>query len=265
MAKKHKKSKFKIGYVVLGIVIAALILVGAVAYNNRHNIQALYAARKSSSEEISVKQEQNRQRTQEILDSLTDADIKELPEEVREKLQTGEITEEESLDIILGKTTVDEVMENHSSGNGDGQVTDSAKEEPSQNVSTESRPGNKPAEDKPRESSSKEEIIAKIYLLRAEYLNKIDAFIESGKATIRALPPGSWSMSTKMSLINQFASQGNALEASCDARMEQLLGELEAELIRNGESTAPIGEIRGAYAEQKQLKKEELFNTYYPD
>ncbi len=251
----RKRKKFNIWYIVLAIVAAAIIFVGVIAYINRGNIAALYGASKTTSEEIVVKQEENRRRTQEILDSLTNIEIKELPEEVREKLQTGEITKEESLDIILGKETIETVMEN--------------KEKAENNENVDS-PTIKPAEEQEQEqgqeqnnTGKKEEIIAKIYLLRAEYLNKIDGLIASGKATLKTIKPSEWTMSKKMSLVNQFASQGNALEASCDARMEQLLSELEAELIRLGESTAPIGEIRSAYQEQKQLKKEELFNKYY--
>lgn len=248
-----KDKKFNIWYIVLTIFFIALIFIGVIAYINRYNIAALYGASKTTSEEIVLKQEENRKKTQEILDSLTNIEIKELPEEVREKLQTGEITQEESLDIILGKETVESVMEN---------------KEKSENNQNATSPVIKPAEEQKQEqinTGKKEEIIAKIYLLRAEYLNKIDGLIASGKATIKALKPGEWTMSKKMSLVNQFASQGSALEASCDARMEQLLGELEAELIRLGESTAPIGEIRSAYQEQKQFKKEELINKYYSD
>ena len=252
-SKKRKKSR--IGYIILAIVVVIIAFVGVIAYINRSNIVALYKASRTTNEEIIIKQEENRRRTQEILDSLTNIEIKELSDEVREKLDKGEITREESLDIILGKETIESVME--------------SKEEvvaENKNNESQTKPTVKPAEEKEQnKTGNKEKIIARIYLLRAEYLNKIDALIASGKASLKKIPQSEWNMSTKMSLVNQFASQGNALEASCDAKMEQLLGELKAELTRLGESTASIDEIRSAYQEQKQLKKEELFSKYYPD
>lgn len=265
--KRKKHRKVKTWHIVLAIVLVVLICAGIVALKNLDNIRAVYEAKKLTAEEIVIKQNENKQKTQEILDSITEAEISELPEDVREMLKEGEITEEESIEIILGNATVEEIIErNSASGEAPSGEKKPQEEKPQENKPAVEKPQeNKPTEEKPNNASKKEEIIAKIYLLRAEYLNAIDGLIESGKATLRTIKPSEWTTSKKMSLISEYGAKGEALEASCDARMEALLGELEAELSRLGESTAPVGEIRSAYKEQKILKKEELFSMYYPD
>lgn len=274
--KRRHKSRFKVWHAVVGVIVLALIFVGVFVVVNRQNITAIYKAATTSSEELANKQEENRKKTQEILDSLTDADIRELPDEVREKMKTGEITEEESLAIIMGDMTVNEVM--GASGEGEN----SSVRQPADNKPIKSSGGDKQTDkienqntqptnggdtegNKNSNTKKKEELIAKIYLLRADYLNQIDGFIESSIAALKRIPAEEFTFSKKMSLVSQYASRGAEMEASCDVKMEGLLAELKNVLEESGESTAPVEEIRRSYEEQKQLKKEELFSEYYPD
>lgn len=108
------------------------------------------------------------------------------------------------------------------------------------------------------------EIIAEIYLLRATYLNEIDALIQGMKDTYSALPEDQRGLRAKMKIVEDTIPKGNALEAACDAQMEELLTELENLLLQSGNSTAIIAEIEQTYLDQKALKKSELYNEYFP-
>ena len=247
----HRKKKLKFGYFLLIVIAIMLLLLAGFVYSQHQNIKAIYGAATSSAGEIKQQQENNEQRTRDILSGLTDMDIRELPEDMRLKLKNGEISEEEALNIILGAENPASSKENNSS-ESDNVKNDTNSKDVNDSLNTSTSVGRK------------EEIIAKIYLLRAEYLNKIDALIASGKATISSIPKEEFTLSKKMSVLNMYKSKGSALESDCDSRMEGLLSELRDELENLGESTDVVSDIRTVYNEQKHLKKEELLNTYYP-
>lgn len=121
-----------------------------------------------------------------------------------------------------------------------------------------------PAIDRTALQNRQNEIIAEIYLLRATYLNEIDALIEDMKWEFASLPLEEQNLLAKMAIAEKALPKGTALEDVCDAKMEALLVELESILKQLGSSTAIIDEIKDTYAEQKVLKKTELYNEYLP-
>ena len=121
-----------------------------------------------------------------------------------------------------------------------------------------------PAADQATLLTRQNEIIAEIYLLRATYLNEIDALIQGMKDEYAALPEEERGFKAKMKIAEKTMPKGNALEDACDARMEELLAELTKILQQSGSSTAIIDEIEETYLEQKVLKKTELYNQYFP-
>lgn len=270
MAEKYnKKSKFKFAYLLLIIVAVIVLAITIFAYKQRQNINAIYNAATVSAGDIQRQQEENNIKTNDILNRITDVEIKELPDDMRVKLADGEISKEQALGFILGvdeQTLKNSISENSVSGETKPKAEENITEQKNEDSQVKSEENNvKPEENNSDDKVSvgrKEEIIGEIYLLRAEFLNKIDALIESGKATVIATPKEELTLSKKLSLINSYRAKGAELEASCDARMEALLGELSGELNKSGESTAIVSEIREAYNEQKQIKKTELINKY---
>lgn len=273
MTEKYKKSKsFGIGCIILIVILIILLFAGVVLFKQRRNVKAIYGAATSSSEEIRQRQETNEKKTHEILDDITDREINELSEDMREKLKNGEISDDEALNVILG---IDDAETVQTSANpeqsGDSNASDASVN--SENVaSNEKGDGENESVVTERDDSSdekqsvgrKEKIIAEIYLLRAEYLNKIDALISSARTAYYSVPAEELTLSKKLSLLNTYKAKGSSLESDCDARMEALLDELRVELVNLNESTESISEIRSVYNEQKHLKKEELINMYYP-
>lgn len=244
---KNEKKNSKIKYAVIGIVGLILICIAVFLAFNWANLAAIYGGVTNTKEEIVIKQKNNEAKINDLVKQITKADISALPEDMRAKLESGELSEADAIEIILGSDYgkwVASGIENESVNSG------------------EQSGGTAPAKAK---ASSKDKTIAKIYLLRSTYNGKIDSLISRGKAAVKALPSSERTASKQLEIADNLIDAGVALESECDAQMEALLGELEKELDGSGEDTAVISEIRDAYENEKQLKKEELFNTYYPN
>lgn len=229
MERKSTNKRFKARYVIIPIVLIAVTVIGVFALKNRENIIAVISVLNTSKDEIKQQKMENDEKISSILDSLTDTRMRELTYEERRKLMLGIIDDDTAVSMIMNNT-----QDGDASGNAQSKKTGS--------------------------KSRKDEIIAKMYLLRARYENSIDGLVESGKASYNGMKDKS--LSAKADIADSIIAAGSALEGQCDAEMESLLSELEAELVKNGESTGVISEIRGLYASEKRLKKEELLGMY---
>ncbi len=231
MQEKQKNPGGKQLKIVL-LVLFALILSAIIVflYSQKDNLKALSYASRYSQEELAQKEQAVNAKLQEIVEKLPDVQVNQLTEEEQKKLENGEISAEEALSIISGAPQEDK----------------------------QSRGDAKP------QTSSVNAIIAKFYLLKAEYLNSINGLIAQGKSEWRSLPKKERTLTAKLNMANKYLGMGSSLEGACDGRMQQLLAELESELVATGQNTAIIGEITALYNEEKAVKKAALIDAYYP-
>ncbi len=243
---KNEKKKTKIRYAVIAVIGVILVCIALFLAFNWSNLSAIYGGVTNTKEEIVIQQKNNEAKINGLVKSITSANVNALSEDMRVKLENGEITEADAIEIILGSDY--------------GKWVASGRE-------NESGGGEQLAEYTPAKAkhSNKDQTIAKIYLLRSTYTGKIDSLISKGKTAVKALPPSERTASKQFEIADNLIDAGLALESECDAQMEALLSELEQDLESSGEDTGVISEIRDAYENEKKLKKEELFNTYYPN
>lgn len=278
MEQKTQKKKHRVRNALLIILVLILLIVGIFAFINRKNIARLYKGMKYSSDEISSMQADNDKKTNELLNDLAVETMRDLTDEERKLLASGDLSESDAISLIQGlmppinfgevttqNTEASDTLETSDindtkadSTNQSAAVTTEATTKGSQNASDPLTP-ERAAELQNRVS----EIIAKIYLLRATYLNKIDELIAGAKAEYIALPKSQRTLQGKMKIVDKWLiPKGNALEAECDASMNELLGELESALKELGANTSIISDIKVAYQEQKDLKMAELYSQY---
>lgn len=253
--KKERKMKFKIRYAVIGFLLVCAVSAGAAVHNNWDKIKMVYQGITTDSAEIARGLEENERKTNETLEKLSDKQFVTLSNEERKQLASGALTRENAIRLIKGLPLKEEAEDdeaggsrsqsgNRQTGSGRNQQTEEPEQEP--------------------EFTAQDEIIADIYLLRAEYLNEIDVLIADGKAEYIALEKENKGFSAKMDLIQSITDRGNELEANCDGRMNELLSRLESELKQNGGDTGVVKEIKDLYSSEKELKKAQLVNSYYP-
>lgn len=164
---------------------------------------------------------------------MQDVDIQPLTEEELQKLRGGELSREEALAIITEK-------KNNAGGNQSSK----------NNVNS-------------AENNTKvNDLIAECYLLKAEFLNRIDSLIGQARTEWRSLPKEERTQSAKVAMAGKYMSKGAQLEAECDQRMSALLSGLESELKASGQSTAIVTKIKALYNEEKAVKKANLVAKY---
>ena len=247
------------------IILALLIIAGAVlAFVYRDylkHVSSLYKGMTHSSEEISSMQAENDKKTNELLNELAVETMRDLTDEERKKLASGELSASDAISLIQGlmppldiEITAGTAAE-VTSGGEKAEVTTAAK--------PVTKPEPIPSEREIQLRNRISEIIAEIYLLRATYLNKIDDLIASTKQEYNALPKEQKNLQGKMRLIEKsLIPKGNALEKECDTSMNVLLTELRSILKELKMGTDIITEIQNTYREQKDLKMAELYGQY---
>ena len=268
--KAAKPKKRRTGQIVfLCILLLLLAVLGGVVWRYRAGLAILIDNFGKSSEQVSAEREDYEKKTQALLDKLSGGGITlaALSEADRARLKNGEITPAEAVAIIMGLA-----------GSTAAESTAAPTEPPSPGVTTVPAETTAPTPVGPAKSDattevtvtapatstarSVEDVISEIYLLRAEFLNKIDLMIADGTAEVEATPKEKRTLTFKIELMNRYMDRGNALEKECDARMELLLSELETALRQSGGDLSLIDEVRALYAQEKKLYKAELYQKY---
>ncbi|MBP3447397.1 MAG: hypothetical protein J6K51_00060 [Clostridia bacterium] len=215
---------------VLLIVLAVLLIgIGLLVWWQWNNLTAIRYAMQYTAEQKQEMAEKNEAVMKELTETFSGVDFGLLPEEAKTQLSNGELSEETAVAILTGKLTWEEYRAKETTANG-----------------TQT----------PVQPSRVDDIIAKIYVLRASYTGKIDGLVGQALSDYRA------KKGTKSELISRYVSMGYALEGECDAQMEALLSELQTELKRTGEDSSLIGKIRSAYQTEKSLKKASIIEKY---
>ena len=287
--KAAKPKKRRTGQIVfLCILLLLLAVLGGVVWRYRAGLAILIDNFGKSSEQVSAEREDYEKKTQVLLDKLSGGGITlaALSEADRARLKNGEITPAEAVAIIMGLA-----------GSTAAESTAAPTEPPAPDATTVPAETTAPAGTTvPAETTapaattapvtpvgpatsdattevtvtapatstarSVEDVISEIYLLRAEFLNKIDLMIADGTAEVEATPKEKRTLTFKIELMNRYMDRGNALEKECDARMELLLSELETALRQSGGDLSLIDEVRALYAQEKKLYKAELYQKY---
>ena len=283
--KAAKPKKRRTGQIVfLCILLLLLAVLGGVVWRYRAGLAILIDNFGKSSEQVSAEREDYEKKTQALLDKLSGGGITlaALSEADRARLKNGEITPAEAVAIIMGLA-----------GSTAAESTAAPTEPPAPDATTvpaeTTAPAGTTVPDKttapaattapvtpvgpatsdaiataPATSAARsvEDVISEIYLLRAEFLNKIDLMIADGTAEVEATPKEKRTLTFKIELMNRYMDRGNALEKECDARMELLLAELETALRQSGGDLSLIDEVRVLYAQEKKLYKAELYQKY---
>lgn len=281
MKQKEQKKRHRVRNALLIILVLLLLIVGIVAFVFRDylaQIPRLYKGMSYSSDEISSMQADNDKKANELLNNLAVETMRDLTDEERQLLASGELSESDAISLIQGlmppidfsEVTTDEIDETDVPDETSAADTsvDTSATKPAVTTAQTTTKGKDTHEALTPERAAElqnrvSEIIAEIYLLRATYLNKIETLIADTKAEYIALPKDQHNMKGKMRIIEKsLVPKGNALEAECDTSMNKLLTELEGVLNELGTGTAIIDEIKATYQEQKDLKMAELYNQY---
>ena len=193
------------------------------------------------------------------------------PETLAQKVADTEKSLREKLEVLLSRaprghddpreSQVPEPSADPDPGK-DGPVS-----KPTESPTVEVTPAPEPTEEpEPDETAARyariEEIVNEIYTLRDSCVSRIDAIRADALSSFRALPPEELTPDNKARIVFSFAGELEALESSCDARMEALVTELRGLLADLGEDQSIADEVVDLYFESKEAKKADLIYEY---
>ena len=266
--KKRKKKKTGIIVtVVITCVIVCLAVGGVVLYKaQKGNIDAVRYAAGKSSDEINDEIRRQERENQERMSEIAGASMRPLTEEESKLLADGEITEEEAIALVTGEATLEEIQSGEyvppaeeqagagEDGSASGEAVSSDNGSSEETAASESGGSDSGSSNSAASSSNSSgnisTILGKIYLLQSEFTGSVESLIDQARSEAGSM--------SRSELMRKYSSLAASLESSCDARMEGLLGELEAA----GADAGTVAEVRSAYENEKSLKKAELISRF---
>lgn len=231
---------------ILVVFFLIFILAGILIYANYDNIKPLFTAMQyETKEDIENDIKVTQQKTEQILKDIGKENIKPLDEEEEKKLVSGEMTQEEAINIILGK-------DKEETPQAPPENNDVPQEKPSENVE----------ETKNDYETKLGELVAEIYVIKGKYMGLIKA---EEKATIKdftSLPKEQQTVANKYKVGGKHLRTVLKLQDQCDEEINALLERLETLLTENNQPLDLIKQIKGAYEQEKELTKAQYINKY---
>ena len=235
---------------ILCIVLALLAaLLAGLYWWQRENLKAVKDAASHSSEELEEKLVENQQQIRDVVDAAPEIVVREVTEEERQALRDGTMTQEELIERLL------DPGEQSDSTAAPGMEETPPGEDAKAPAETPTLPAEQP---KPVEDPYQKElsaIIAKVYVLREDFTMALDNMYDEAKAEYIALPAEKRTKSNLMVLASKYLSKATALEKECDARMDEIVADMEKLIQENNGDMSLVDTVVYSYANEKSLKK----------
>lgn len=223
-----------------GVLASVLLAVGAVGYAQRGNVDAVLKAAQYSADEIEEKRKENQQKVQEKVDSMPAITVRDLTEEERQALRDGSVTQEELTEKLV----------------------EAVSPQPMPDITADPAPAaSAPAETQSAavESAQWEKdlsaLVARVYVLREEYTIELDNMLSEAKAEYRTMTAEQRTKTALMKFAKGYVTRALALEKECDAKMDDVVSQMEAIIKENNGDMTLADTVVETYASEKSLKK----------
>lgn len=242
-------------WMILGCLAILAAAVAVLAFWQRNNIRAVANFTKYTQEELEQKLQENDQVIQSAMSAAPEITVRPVTEEERQALREGTLSQEELAELLLAPREEagasqegGEPSSTLAAASGEGQP----QETPEQ---TDSKPGDSPSSGTSAYEKELSALIAKVYVLREEYLIALDNMQAAATADYKAIPSEQRSGSAVASLVSDYLARAAELEKECDGRMDAIITQLEKLLKENGGDMSLADTVFNTYVDEKSLKK----------
>lgn len=219
-------------WLLIGASVIASIMV-VVGIWQKDNIKLIYELNKYTSEEI----QEDRQRVQEEVESVLGryelATIRELTEEEKVQLESGELSVEDAAKLLV--QTNDQIQSELQSNANQEEVTVNQEEVTANQIVRT--------------------YTAKMYAIQSKYSGRLAALESQGKKLIESYSSGKQTAQQLMPQGMALVKEALDLQSKCDKEVDETLKRLTKELKRIGESDEVVKTIRSAYQLEKNTQK----------
>lgn len=218
-----------------------LICAGGLAAWQWNNISAALNFLRFSQEELEEKLTENDQAIKDAMEEIPNVTIRDVTQQEKDALKQGTLTQEELVQNLIQNDP----------------KTEAEKPPPADSSKPDSTPPPQPQESKEQSGYEKRlnELIAKVYVLREEFLIKLDNLQAAATADYKAVPADQRTTKGIAGLVSGYLAKGLDMEKECDAQIEQIVIEMEQLLQENGGDVNIAQTVYDTYVEEKSLKK----------
>ena len=237
--------------IVLTGVLAVLVLLCSLCVWQWNNISAALSFARYSQEELEGKLDQNDQTIKDAVDAIPNVTIRDVTEEEKQALKDGTLTQEELVQSLIQSEPKPEKQPESKPKPPEAENTPSP--QPEQKPQQE-----EPQQEEPQQSDHEKklnELIAQVYVLREEFLIRLDQTQAAAIADYKAMPADQRSTKKIASLVSSYLSKGLEMEKECDERIKAIVFEMEVLLQENGGDLNIAQTVYDTYLEEKSLKK----------
>ncbi len=251
--------------IVLSIVLIVLLGLGWFTYRQWNTISAFIDSVRYSNEELTQQLEDNKKKVDDFLAQEEDITVRDLTEEESKALNEGNLTEEEIIELLVGTPTQQPTASPVVTEKPE--TTSKPEENTQQPIATPPQTAT-PA---PQESSGQivAKLIAKLYVQKSTYLNKLDVIEAEAREAYMNLPYDfrQDNDETKLSdgkkqLLQKFLPIVASWETECDNVVGEIIDEIRAELKKSGKGTEIADTLYESYLNEKKTKKAYFINRY---
>lgn len=242
----------------MAVLILAVIalLMGALAWRFRNEIAAFNISRQYSTQELEDQLAGNDQTIRDAVDASSDVTVRAPTDEEREALRSGSMTQEELVERLTGGVSAEQ-----STSQTPTETQPSAETTKPTETPAPSAEATKPAETKQTTAAQTayqqqlSALIARVYVLREEYVNALEDMETAARADYKALPESQRTGKKLASLVSGYLAEATELEKECDAKMDAVIAEMETLISANNGDMTLTDTVFNTYVNEKSLKK----------
>ncbi len=239
---KEKTMKKILKIVIIFLIILVCTAAGVLIWQ-RDNMSALINGLNSSSEDLAVKMDNQRNKLKKEVEKYVSKPIEDISAEDEKKLIKGEITVEEVADKY--NLPLNYMKDDESSN------SETAKSEKPVAESSEVN-----ADDLISDS------VSRMYALKAKYVSKLGEVEKAVLEEYKSLPKDEQNKDGKYKIMMENIDYVAQLEKKCDDEVAKVLSDLEKELKELNGDTEIVTILKDAYKQEKELKKSYYLSLY---
>ncbi len=210
--------------IICGVLLTLVILLGGLAVWQWDNIEAALSFLQFSKEELEQQISDNDQAIRDAMNDAEDVNVRDLTDEEKQALRDGDLSQEELA----------------------GQL-----------VQVEPKPETDPEEEKKTAyQQALSELIARVYVLREEYLIALDNMEQAALDEYIPLADyGTLTTAMLTDLVSRYLDMATKMEKDCDKKMDAIVEEMRELIKANDGDMSTVDTVIKTYAEEKKLKK----------
>lgn len=229
--------------IILLVILILVLAAAALCFWQRDNLAALKLSLSTSRDDLALMLTDNLQKVDEAVKKVDGIVVRDLTDEEKDALRNNEISRDELLLRLTDGLPVP--------GSGAGPEP-AASPSPEGEAGAEQPPAAETADPNAEKLS---QLLAEIYLMKAEYTAWLEDKYDEAIAEYTALDESARTTAAKYNIGMRYMSEALEKETECDERMAELEDEIRALLKEMGQDTSLVDDIKAAYEEEKALKK----------